>query len=106
MKKLFVVLLIILLASPAWSAPFITTEVVSGNNVASEVEVDGVVLEGTLILSDDGTYMKYLNLVGYTSGRHIFKVRVQDESGWWSDWSAPLDAGKPANPGVVSIKEN
>ena len=107
LQRFWLALLIVLLfASPVWSAPFITTQVISGNNVASQVEVDGVTLTGTMILSDDGTYMKYLDLVGYVSGRHIFRVRVQDESGWWSDWSGPLDAGKPDMLGVVSIREN
>ncbi len=54
----------------------------------------------------DGTWMELLdepNMVGIPPGRHLFEARVMDVSGWWSDWSGPLNAGKPAALGGKRI---
>ena len=100
MKKV-VVLLVLLLASPVWSAPFLACDAPTDPIVASEVEVDGTTVTGLTTVANN--VMVLLDLVGYTSGRHIFRARWQDPSGWWSDWSLPFDAGKPATVGNVRV---
>ena len=100
MKK-WIVLLVILLASPVWSAPFLACDAPTDSIVASEVEVDGNVVSGLTTVSVN--VMVLLDLSPYAVGKHIFRARWQDPSGWWSDWSNPFDAGKPAIIGNVRV---
>lgn len=66
------------------------------NIVASEVEVDGIVNAGTVILSADGLNLLLYDVSGLSSGAHTFKARLKDASGWWGGWNAvPFDASKP-----------
>lgn len=86
----------------------------ASNIVACQVNIDGAIVPGVMdtgairIYTDQtGSYMELLDeatMASLESGRHTFTARLQDASGWWSDWSTPLDAGKPANPGAVKVK--
>ncbi len=107
MKKLFLILIVLLIVpAMAYSAPYLACDIPTETIAASEVEVDGNVLQGIIQISVDGTAMLLLDLVGFAPGRHNFKARFQDVSGWWSDWSSPFDAGKPGTPGNVRVREN
>ena len=100
MKK-WIVLLIVLLASPAWSAPFLACDTPTDAIASSEVEVDGNVVVGLTTIV--GGVMVLLDLEPYSVGRHNFRAKFIDASGWPSDWSSPFDAGKPGVPGNVRV---
>lgn len=119
MKKLFLFLIVfaLLFLPNVGSAEILVCDVISDPINAIEVSVDGVVLPGVMDASPDGAiiriyteggidYMVLLDattMAGYESGRHDIKARVRDQSGWWSDWSSPFDAGKPGTLGNVKI---
>lgn len=71
----------------------------------TQVEVDGVVTNGICVFGSDalGDYVKVLDVISFTPKSYTFKVRWHDGSGWWSDWSVPLVAGKPGTIGNARI---
>lgn len=104
MRKLFLAMVFVLIfCGIGLASPYLACDIPTDPIVVSEVEVDGAVVPSIWQLSTDGTVMLLLDLAGFPTGRHIFRVRVQDASGWWSDWSSPLDAGKPGVPGNVKV---
>lgn len=64
---------------------------------ASEVEVNGTVIPGTVI--KDGSNMRLLDLTGYEAKNYHFRARFIGQGGFPSEWSLPFDATKPAAPG-------
>ena len=107
MRKLLLILIVLFLFPVvAFSTPFLACDIPTETIAASEVEIDGNILQGIMQISADGMSMLLFDLAGFAPGRHNLRARFQDASGWWSDWSSPLDAGKPGTPGNVSIKEN
>lgn len=103
MKKLFLILIILLILPVTVFAQFLACDIPTETIIASEVEVDGGIVQGMIQISVDGAAMLLLDLTGFPVGRHHFRARVKDASGWWSDWSDPLDAGKPGMLGNVRV---
>lgn len=50
-----------------------------------------------------GTNFIVLDLVNLSANKYEFRVRFINSSGWPSDWSDPLTAGKPGKPGSARI---
>lgn len=99
MKK-WIVLLIVLLASPAWSAPFLVCDFPPTDVEAVDVRADGVIIRGDFIAHSDGVSLILLDVENAAVGPHNYNARWiwSDESGWpgpgeWS--STPLSVTKP-----------
>ncbi len=116
MRKLFLILIVLLILPGVSFAERLVCDIPSddANLIASEVRIDGAIVPGVMdpgptirIYTDaDGSWMELLDgatMASLESGRHTFEARVQDTSGWWSDWSGPLDAGKPGVLGNVKV---
>jgi len=98
MKKLFLLIIFILLTIPgsADAGPFLVADAPAWVPAVCEVSVNGEVEQGTCAIN--GSEIYFLDLVAFTTGKYTFKVRWHDGSGWWSEWSNPFDATKPEKP--------
>ena len=105
MKKLALTFILVLaMASVAWGAPYLASDIPTGvTPTISEIEVNGVVQPGIVQLSADGLSYLLLDLSGFTKGIYTFRTRWHDGMNFWSDWSDPFVAGKPAKSGNVKI---
>ena len=120
MKKFLIISLLVLL----WTNPVMSEMLVCDlpsdytTLIASQVSIDGNGVPGVMDPgptvriwvdpTDNSQWMVLLDeasMASLAAGRHIFIARVQDSSGWWSDWSGPLDAGKPGTLGNVKVVE-
>jgi hypothetical protein len=106
MKLIVLAIGIILFASISCATPFLCADPSATpiSSVEIEVTAGGIttVYTGTYIVS--GSDIRLLDLVGYANGSYIFRARWADASGWWSDWSTPLNAVKSGKPGNFRIK--
>ncbi len=57
-----------------------------------------------VVRTDDPMIVNLVDLSILAVGNYNFRVRWATASSWWSDWSVPFAAAKPANPGGVGIK--
>jgi len=111
MRKCFLALFFILsVVGPVYAAPYLACDVVSGEGITiSKVDVEitntansqVTVVPGTATIR--GTDMLLFDLAAYPVGKYAFRARVADNTGWWSEWTDPLIAGKPAKRGNVKI---
>ncbi len=111
--KTIVFLVIMAFASVAWSAPFLAIPVpIDVTPTQSEISVEFVGGAGPVInigivqLSSGGSHYLIYDLAGKIEGQYIFRYRIVDGFGWWSEWSAPFGAGKPGTDGILSIIPN
>jgi len=106
MKKTLLMLFLFIIASVSVSY---ATEYLAADHLAgvavSEVEVNGIVQSGLVQVSADGNKILLLNVTNLPSGCQTFKARWRDGSGWWSDWSVPLDASKLGAPGLGIVDQ-
>lgn len=116
MKKLILTfILMVAMASVVWSAPYLASDIPTGAiPIVSQIEVNGNLQpnpddsESTyhnIQLSADGLSFLLLDLVGFPKGVYTFRIRWHDGMSFWSDWSDPFVAGKPAKSGSVRIVE-
>ena len=68
--------------------------------VTYNLDVGGTVVSD-IPAESDGSIL--YNVDHLSAGLHSFKLQAVDEGGWPSDWSLPLDATKPNQPGGVRI---
>ncbi len=111
--KTLIFCIIMAFTSMAWSAPYLAIPVPTDvTPTESEISVEYVGGAGAVInigivqLSSDGNYYLLYDLAGKIEGQYIFKYRIVDGFGWWSDWSGPFGAGKPGTSGILSIIPN
>lgn len=110
MKRMLIAIMVFLLLCgmtlAAWGNPYLASEIPTGATpTASEIEVNGTVQPGIVQLSADGLSYLLLDLAGFPKGIYTFRVRWHDGMNFWSDWSDPFVAGKPAKSGNVKIVE-
>lgn len=99
---LLVLGIFILWGSWAWAAPFLACDLPEpGVTIAkSEVEItkvsDGSVTVVAGLVLPEAAYFKLLDLAGIPAGAYKFRARWADATGFWSEQSLFLIAGKPA----------
>lgn len=71
----------------------------------SEVDVDGTVVPGIVLESNDGSAILLLDVDGLSSGPHTFRARWREAGGMWSPWAVPFDASKPGAPGLRIVEQ-
>ena len=98
------------IAQDSSAGPYLACDVISGEGITiSKVDVEitntannqVTVVPGTMTVR--GADLLIFDLAGYAVGKYNFRARVADNTGWWSDWSDPFIAGKPAKRGNVKI---
>ena len=115
----FIILIVLMFLPVNTFAEFLVCDIPVETITACQVDVDGTIISGVMDPGPGGLVIRtqadengidHMVLLDeaamflYSAGRHNFKARFRDPSGWWSDWSLPLNAGKPGVPGNVHIK--
>ena len=112
MKKLFLILIVcflMFLPAAVLASPFLACDIPTEEWQRSDVEIDGVIVEGLFQVSSDGTALLLLDLEGMAPGPHTFRARFVDTPTWPGpgEWSLPFDATKPGGvPGGVRVIKN
>jgi len=114
MKKIIALLISMILifalsAGASWANPFLATDIPpAGDNVTGtkiQYRIVGTTpwteVSGSTIVQ--GTNFIVLDLVNLPANKYEFRVQFINASGWPSDYSDPLTAGKPGKPGSVRI---
>ncbi len=128
MKRALIAIVFVLLCAPIAFAERLVCDIPTEDIGACEVKVDGVLQvdgSGPSLCSmdagpsgpviriytnpeDNQDYMELIDepiVATYVAGQHVFEARVQHRSGWWSNWSSPLNAEKPGILGNVKVVE-
>lgn len=114
MKQL-VVLLVLLLASPVWSAPFLVCDVPPAGVEDVIVEADGVLVPTSDVIfvvnSTDSTIINLIDVEGATAGPHSYRARwIWSEASGWpgpGEWSSFLNVTKPdVVPGSLGVRRS
>jgi hypothetical protein len=106
MKILLVVMMVLFITSVACSSPFLVCDPSPEAITTVEIEITRggatTVSPGTYIIT--GSDIRLYDLAGFPNGAVTFRARWADASGWWSEWSDPLNAVKSGKPGNFRIK--
>ena len=109
MKKL-VVLLVLLLASPVWSAPFLVCDLPPTGVEAVDVDLDGVIVQGEFVAHSDGVSLILSDLEGVLVGPHNYRARwIWGDTSEWpgpGEWSNFLDVTKPGERPSLGVKKD
>ena len=103
-RILLTILVVFMMIGIAYADLYLAVDKVVGYaSVVVEVEVNGTVVPGILVVADD--YVKILDVTGFASDNYVFKARWHDGSGFWSEWSDPFTAGRAGAPGNARVIE-
>lgn len=109
MKKTFWMTFIFLLIG--WQSPLFAKQYLAADKpvaivvAESEVDVDGGIVPGIVVESQDGQSILLLDVDGLGSGPHTFKARWREAGGMWSPWAVPFDASKPDAPALKIVEQ-
>lgn len=102
-------LLMVLVMGSAQAAPYLACDLPAGGVTISKSEVEITkVKDGStnivagLVNPRPGEFIM-LDLAGMAAESYRFRGRWADGTGWWSEWSPFLDAGKPAPAGGFRV---
>lgn len=106
-----VCLLMVLVMGSAQAAPYLACDLpAAGVTISkSEIEITKVKDGSTTTVSGlvnprPGDFL-LLDLAGMAAESYRFRGRWADGTGWWSEWSPFLDAGKPAAMGGFRVAQ-
>jgi hypothetical protein len=106
MKYLATLVMILVFPLTVWASPILVCD--PSADVISQIEVETTYAGVTTITAGAYTvvsgYVQLLDVAGFPNGAYTFRDRWSDASGWWSDWSVPLNAVKAGKPGNFKIK--
>lgn len=96
--KTLLVLLVLLLTSPVYAAPFLACDVPAPLPAGVQVEITigvGSPTVNTGTVTVRGSDLLIYDLTGFATAKYTFRARFVDASGWVGDWSLPFSASKP-----------
>lgn len=104
-----VCLLMVMAMGSARAAPYLACDLPAGGVTISKSEVEitkvkdsSINIVAGLVNPRPGEFIM-LDLAGMAAESYRFRGRWADGTGWWSDWSPFLDAGKPAPAGGFRV---
>ena len=104
-----VAVVLLVWACRACAGPFLACDLPEpGVTIAkTEVEItkvsDGSVSVVAGLILPEAAAFKLLDLAGLPADRYHFRARWADATGWWSEWSPFLIAGKPGPAGGLRV---
>ena len=81
-KLLLIVSILLILPTTSLASPFLACDIPTTAWTRSEVEVDGVIVEGIMQINIDGTALLLLDLANQPVGQHTFRARFKDAPEW------------------------
>ena len=100
-RILMVIVMVLLLVSPASAAWYLACDIPTDNATGSIVRVDGNEVPGLFQVSTDGQALLLLDLTPYTDGAgHTFEARFTSNNTLPSAWTAPFVPGVLMTPAL------
>lgn len=109
MMIIFALLFLFIAAGVAGADPFLAVDKPSEDVEITKTWVEyknlasGVTASAAGGVTIQGNDMLVLDLATLPAGKYEFRVKWAETLGWWSDYSDPFVAGKPAKSGIPKI---
>lgn len=109
MKKIWLTMaFVFLFAGLVHAGPFLVCDLpptgteITQTQISYSVGSAGETLVAGSVIIKGSDFLLY-DLGSMPVGKYSFKARWADSTGWWSDWTDPITAGKPGKPGALKI---